>query len=188
MEICVWNHRSSYHVISRKRQLILVQHAHRYFHLGVHVPFYLHFWGRTVHSNSSFGGTKKINCICSTQGRAPCCFFVNITQSWRKLFFSWPLCLSQCPSRKYYFVVVQLTIEIYSLPVSNANGIKFRFQFIKMSDRDLKFVYLFCQTDMFLFVIETPIGKCKHSFSKLVGTSTCKTWNIKTEIYYWAQK
>jgi hypothetical protein len=22
----------------------------------------------------------------------------------------------------------------------------------------------------------------------LVGTSTCKTWNIKTEIYYWAQK
>ena len=31
--------------------------------------------------------------------------------------------------RKYYFVVVQLTIEIYSLPVSTANGIKFRFQF-----------------------------------------------------------
>jgi hypothetical protein len=29
----------------------------------------------------------------------------------------------------YYFVVVQLTIEIYSLPVSTANGIKFRFQF-----------------------------------------------------------
>ena len=25
-------------------------------------------------SNSSFGGTKKINCIFSTQGRAPCCF------------------------------------------------------------------------------------------------------------------
>ena len=51
------------------------------FHLGVHVPFYLHFWG--VHpnfwgcyvpSNSSFGGTKKMNCIFSTQGRAPCCF------------------------------------------------------------------------------------------------------------------
>jgi hypothetical protein len=37
--------------------------------------------------------------------------------------------LGQCPSRKYYFVVVQLTIEIYSLPVSTANGIKFRFQF-----------------------------------------------------------
>ena len=28
--------------------------------------------------NSSFGGTKKMNCIFSTQGRAPCCFFVNI--------------------------------------------------------------------------------------------------------------
>ena len=67
-------------------------------------------------------------------------------------------------------MVVQLAIEIYSLPVSTANGIKFRFQFIKMSDRDLKFVYLFCQTDTFLFVIETPIGK--HPFSKLVGTST----------------
>jgi hypothetical protein len=44
--------------------------------------------------------------------------------------------------RKYYFVVVQLAIEIYLLPVSTANGIKFRFQLIKMSDRDLKFVYL----------------------------------------------
>jgi hypothetical protein len=31
------------------------------------------------------------------------------------------------------------------------------YSFIKMSDRDLKFVYLFCQTDTFLFVIETPI-------------------------------
>jgi hypothetical protein len=27
------------------------------------------------------------------------------------------------------FIVVQLTINIYSLPVSTANGIKFRFQF-----------------------------------------------------------
>jgi hypothetical protein len=47
---------------------------------------------------------------------------------------------SDLPSRKYYFVIVQLAIEIYSLPVSTANGIKF--SFIKMSDRDLKFVYL----------------------------------------------
>ena len=31
---------------------------------------------------------------------------------------------------------------------------------------DLKFVYLFCQTDTFLFVIETPIRKCKHPFSR----------------------
>jgi hypothetical protein len=86
-------------------------------------------------------------------------------------------CLSQCPSRKYYFVVVQLSIEIYSLPVSTANGIKF--SFIKMSDRDLKFVYLFCQTDTFLYVNVNIL---------LVGMSTCKTWNIKTEIYYWVQK
>jgi hypothetical protein len=31
--------------------------------------------------------------------------------------------------KQSYFVVVQLTIEIYSLPISTANGIKFRFQF-----------------------------------------------------------
>ena len=87
-------------------------------------------------------------------------------QSWRKSsvrLINEP-CLSQCPSRKYYFVVVQLAIAIYSLPVSTANGIKF--SFIKMSDRDLKFVYLFCQTDTFLFVIENPICKCKHPFSR----------------------
>jgi hypothetical protein len=95
-------------------------------------------------------------------------------------------CLSQCPSRKYYFVVVQLAIEIYSLPFPTANGIKF--SFIKMSDRDLIFVYLFCQTDTFLFVIETPIQMYVNVSILLVGTSTCKTWNIKTEIYYWAQK
>ena len=57
-----------------------------------------------------------------------------------------------------------VAIEIYSLPVSTTNGIKF--SFIKMSDRDLKFVYLFCQTDTFLFVIENPIRKCKHPFSR----------------------
>ena len=25
--------------------ILYSQHAHRFFHLGVHVPFYLHFWG-----------------------------------------------------------------------------------------------------------------------------------------------
>ena len=37
-----------------------------------------------------------------------------------------------CPNVRHEnitFVVVQLAIEIYSLPVSTANGIKFRFQF-----------------------------------------------------------
>ena len=38
--------------------------------LGVHP----NFWGCNVPSNSSFGGTKKINCVYSMQGRAPCCF------------------------------------------------------------------------------------------------------------------
>jgi hypothetical protein len=47
-----------------------LQHAHRFFHLGVHVPSYLHCWGYiqifggamyplTLH----LGGTKKMNCI-----------------------------------------------------------------------------------------------------------------------------
>jgi hypothetical protein len=84
-------------------------------------------------------------------------------------------CLSQCPSRKYYFVVVQLAIEIYSLPVSTANGIKFSFIRQRLE------ICLFILSDR--HVIETPIRKCKHPFV-LVGTSTCKTWNIKTEIYY----
>ena len=47
-----------------------VQHAHRFFHLGVHVPFTFIFGGAI--SNSSLGGTKKMNCIFSTQGRAFC--------------------------------------------------------------------------------------------------------------------
>ena len=59
--------------------LVCTQHAHRFFSsggtctllpsfLGVHPNF-----GRcNVPSNSSFRGTKKINCIFSTQGRAFC--------------------------------------------------------------------------------------------------------------------
>ena len=90
------------------------QHAHRFFHLGVHVPFYLHFWGYIqifggAISNSSFGGTKKINFIFSTQGRAPCCFFYKYYAELAKTFFfcltlgqtgsgvlsdPWSLCLS----------------------------------------------------------------------------------------------
>ena len=64
---------------------------------------------------------------------------------------------TECPVKHRY--LKGLAIEIYSLPVFTANGIKFVFSFIKMSDRDLKCVYLFCQTDTFLFVIETPIRK-----------------------------
>ena len=60
--------------------------------LWVHVPFYLHFWryiqifGGAI-SNSSFGGTKKINCIFSTQGRAPCCFYCKYYAELAKTFF-----------------------------------------------------------------------------------------------------
>jgi len=48
--------------------------------------------------------------------------------------------LTQRTWQGYKSTVTQLVIEIYSsLKVSTANGIKFRFQFIKMSDRDLFF-------------------------------------------------
>ena len=71
-----YNSMSDWHTTINKKACLTdtLQHAHRFFHLGLHVPFYLHFWGCNVPSNSSFGGTKKINCIFSTQGRAPCCF------------------------------------------------------------------------------------------------------------------
>ena len=45
-----------------------------------------------------------------------------------------------CPNVRHENITLWLAIEIYSLPVSTANGIKF--SLIKMSDRDLKFVYL----------------------------------------------
>ena len=53
------------------------------------------------------------------------------------------------------------------------------FSFIKISDRDLKFLsdrhVPICNRNSYVK------RNCKHP---LVGTSTCKTWNIKTEIYY----
>ena len=44
----------------------------QFFSFGGTCTLYLHFWGCNVPSNSSFGGTKKMNCIFSTQGRAFC--------------------------------------------------------------------------------------------------------------------
>jgi hypothetical protein len=103
-------------------------HAHRFFHLGVHVPFYLHFWGyiqifggAMYPSNSSFEGTMKINCIFSTQGRAPCCFCKYYAELAKTFFFCltldqtgsgvlsdpWPLCLSH-----HFFVILYITCQI----------------------------------------------------------------------------
>ena len=87
---------------------LTTQHAHRFFHLGVQVPFYLPFWGcKTL--NSSFGGTKKMNCIFSTQGRAFCILRVidiGLSLLYRvgKNFFflsdrNWcSVCLCVCPT------------------------------------------------------------------------------------------
>jgi hypothetical protein len=46
--------------------------------LGAHP----NFWGCNVPSNSSFGGTKKINCIFSTQGRAFCILYSSCHRHW----------------------------------------------------------------------------------------------------------
>jgi hypothetical protein len=53
------------------------------------------------------------------------------------------------------------------------------FSLIKMSDRDLKFVYLFCQTDTFLFVIETPIQMyVKKTEFNAIGSGNCEGINF----------
>ena len=88
----------------------------------------------------------------------------------RRVKFSWAI--------KYYFAVVQLANEIdSSLQVSTANRVSRTalnsiFSFIKMSDRALKFVYLFCQTGTFLFLLNrtSPSSSCtycKHRFSRI---------------------
>ena len=82
------------------------------FSSGGTCTLYLHFWGCNVPSNSSFGGTKKMNCIFSTQGRAFCIlrvidtglsllyrvgenfFFLSDIGSERNWGFCVPLCLS----------------------------------------------------------------------------------------------
>ena len=62
------------------------------------------------------------------------------------------------------FVVVQMAIEIYSLPISTANGIKFRFQFYQNVRQRLEICLFILSTDTFLHVIETPLRKCKRPF------------------------
>jgi hypothetical protein len=66
--------------------------------LGVHP----NFGGCNVPSNSSFGGTKKMNCIFSMQGRAFCIlchrhwivprvFGITCTPRWKNLWVCWTL-------------------------------------------------------------------------------------------------
>ena len=92
---------------------------------------------------------------------------------------------TECPVKHRY--LKRPAIEIYSLPVSTANGIKFRFQFYQnvrqrleiclfiLSDRHVPLCNRNSYQGMLLYVNVNIL---------LVGTSTCKTWNIKTEIYY----
>ena len=56
------------------------------------------FWRCNVPSNSSFGGTKKMNCIFSTQGRAPCCFCKYYAELAKTFFFCLTHGLCVCPT------------------------------------------------------------------------------------------
>jgi hypothetical protein len=61
-----------------------------------------------------------------------------------------------CPNVRHEnitFVVVQMAIEIYSLPISTANGIKFRFQFYQNVRQRLEICLFILSTDTFLHVI-----------------------------------
>jgi hypothetical protein len=53
----------------------LHQYAHRFFHLGVHVPFYLHFWGYKE-NELHFLHTRSRTML----------FFVNIRQKKKCVF------------------------------------------------------------------------------------------------------
>jgi hypothetical protein len=110
------------------------QHAHRFFHLEVHVPFYLQFWGYI----KIFGGAMypltlhlgyKENELHFLHARS-CILYssclrhwiVPLVQSWRKLFFSvwhWvrqelgfcvPLYLPH-----HFFVILYITCNILFL-------------------------------------------------------------------------
>jgi hypothetical protein len=75
------------------------------YYLGVHP----NFWECNVPSNSSFGGTKKINCIFSTQGRVHAVFYKYYAELAKTFFFCltlgqtgsgvlsdpWPLCKNE---------------------------------------------------------------------------------------------
>ena len=88
--------------------------------LGVHP----NFWGCNVPSNASFGGTKKINCILSTQGRAPCCvckyyaelaktfFFLSDIGSDRKWGSVWPMAFVSVPPI-FYNIVYNLSNFVF---------------------------------------------------------------------------
>ena len=92
------------------------------FSSGGTCTLHLHFWGCNVPSNSSFGGTKKMNCIFSTQGRAFCILRVIDTglsllyrvvekkKFCKELGFCVPLCLSH-----HCFVILYITCHILFL-------------------------------------------------------------------------
>ena len=105
------------------------QVAHRFFHLGVHVPFYLHFsryiqflgvqcTPLTLH----LGVQRNLTAFSPHKVVHHAVFFINITQSWRKLFFCltlgqtgsgvlsdpWSLCLSH----HFFFVMLYITCQI----------------------------------------------------------------------------
>ena len=89
-----------------------------------------------------------------------------------------------CPNVRHENIILWLSSwrlkfihSQFPLPMS-LNSV---FSFIKMSDRDLKFVYLFCQTDTFLVGI---YGKCMTQTKSMNPTTihTGKVWGMSQSI------
>ena len=93
-----------------------IQYAHRFFHLGVHVPFYLHFWGYiqifegamyplTLH----LGVQRKLTAFSPRKVVHHAVFFcLTLGQTGSGVLSDpWPLCLSH-----HFFVILYITCQI----------------------------------------------------------------------------
>ena len=106
------------------------QHAHRFFHLRVHVPFYLHFWGYiqifvgAMHPLTLHWGYKENELhflharSCILYSSCLRHWIVPLVQSWRKLFFlsdrNWSSVCLFCLSH-HFFVILYITCHILFL-------------------------------------------------------------------------
>ena len=90
--------------------MLLTQHAHRFFHLGVHVPFYLHFWGykeNELHFLHARSCTMLFFCkYYAVDKNFFFCLTLGQTGS-GVLSDPWPLCLSH-----HFLVILYITCQI----------------------------------------------------------------------------
>ena len=94
-----------------------IQHAHRFFHLGVHVHFYLHFWGYiqicggamyslTLH----LGVQRKLNAFSPRKVMHHAVFCKYYAELAKTFFSVWPMAFVSVPP--FLFVVLYITCQI----------------------------------------------------------------------------